>query len=173
MKFSAPFVHAAECSAFENAVCLGKLLGCFSHHRQPVVSGRWPVWNRIANRPPTADHRPLLLIVRWGEAFASLCAATLDDKLAAFRAHAHAKAMRLGAAAVVRLKSSLRHILHLCAIHLSINVSTEKIKAIGMRGELSRFARGANRRRLSLSGERRGGWNPAALSTQHRSQAVS
>ncbi len=110
MNFSALFVHATECSAFENAVCLGKLLRCFSHHRQPVASGRRSVSKAAARRLPTTGHRPLLLIVRRGEAFAPLCAATLDHKLAAFRAHAHAKAVRFGAAAVVRLKSSLRHI---------------------------------------------------------------
>lgn len=74
------------------------------------------------------------LIMRRGKAFAPLCAASLEHELSPLRAHTHAKAVRFGAAAVVRLKSSLRH-----TIHLSINVSAEKIKAIGMRGWLSRL----------------------------------
>jgi hypothetical protein len=72
--------------------------------------------------------------MRRGKSLAPLCAAAFNHKLPALRAHAHAEAVRLGAAAVVRLKSSLRH-----TIHLSINVSAEKIKAIGMRAQLSRF----------------------------------
>lgn len=69
------------------------------------------------------------LIVRRGKTFAPFCAASLNHELSALRAHTHAKAVRFGAAAVVRLKSSLRH-----TVHLSIIVSAEKIKAIGMRG---------------------------------------
>ena len=66
------------------------------------------------------------------QALAPFSAAALEDKLAAFRAHADAEAVRLGATAIVRLKSSLRH-----TLHLSINVSTEKGKPIEMGGRLS------------------------------------
>ena len=62
--------------------------------------------------------------MRRGQSLAPFGAAAFKHKLAALRAHAHAKAMRLGAAAVVRLKSPFH------TIYLSINVSTEKIKAI-------------------------------------------
>ena len=66
------------------------------------------------------------------QAFAPFGAAALQDELAALRAHADAEAVRLGAAAIVRLKSSLRH-----TLHLSINVSTEKGKPIESQGRLS------------------------------------
>jgi hypothetical protein len=59
-----------------------------------------------------------------GQSLSPLGAAALKHKLAALCAHANAEAMRLGAAAVVRLKSPFH------TIYLSINVSTEKIKAI-------------------------------------------
>ena len=59
-----------------------------------------------------------------GQALASLGTSSFKHELAALRAHAHAKAVRLGAAAVVRLKSPLH------GIYLSITVFIEKIKAI-------------------------------------------
>src|SRR5919205_4214916 len=59
------------------------------------------------------------------QALAPFGAAAFEDELAAFRAHADAEAVRLGTAAIVWLKSSLRH-----TLHLSINVSTEKGKPI-------------------------------------------
>ena len=59
------------------------------------------------------------------QALAPFGAAAFKDELAALRAHANAEAMRLGTAAIVWLKSSLRH-----TLHLSINVSTEKGKPI-------------------------------------------
>lgn len=62
--------------------------------------------------------------MRGGQALATFGAAALEHKLTALRAHAHAEAMRFGAAAIVRLKSPFH------SIHLSINVSVEKIKAI-------------------------------------------
>src|SRR5438105_12743574 len=66
------------------------------------------------------------------QALAPFGAAALEDELTALRAHADAKAVRFGAAAIVRLKSSLRH-----TLHLSINVSTEKGKPIEMDDPLS------------------------------------
>ena len=60
-----------------------------------------------------------------GEAFAPLGAAAFEHELAALGAHAHAEAMSLGAPAVVGLKSPLH------GLHLSINISAEKGKAIG------------------------------------------
>ena len=63
--------------------------------------------------------------MRGRQALAPFGAAALEDELAALRAHADAEAVRLSAAAIVRLKSSLRH-----TLHLSINVSTEKGKPI-------------------------------------------
>jgi hypothetical protein len=62
--------------------------------------------------------------MRRGQALAPLGAAAFEHKLTTLRAHAYAKAMSLGAAPIVRLKSPFH------TIHLSINVSTEKIKAI-------------------------------------------
>ena len=64
----------------------------------------------------------------WGKAFAPFGAAAFEHELAAFGAHAHAKAMSLGAPAVVRLKSPLH------GLHLSINISAEKGKAIVRNG---------------------------------------
>ena len=136
MKFSAFFIHAPERGAFEKAICLGKLLGYFhtsEGSRQKAVI--------FLYRLLPVAYCPLSLIVRRGKAFASLCATALKHKLAALCAHTHAKTMRFGAAAVVRLKSPLCH-----TIHLSINVSAEKIKAIGRRGWLSRLARRMKRR---------------------------
>ena len=57
------------------------------------------------NRPLTTDHRPLL-VVRWCKALAAFGAAALENETATLRAHAHAEAVRLGAAAVIGLKSS-------------------------------------------------------------------
>jgi hypothetical protein len=70
------------------------------------------------------------------QALAPFGATAFEDELTALRAHADAEAVRLGAAAIVRLKSSLRH-----TLHLSINVSTEKGKPIETGGGLSSFAR--------------------------------
>jgi hypothetical protein len=74
------------------------------------------------------------LVMRGRQALAPFGATALEDELAALRAHADAEAVRLGAAAIVRLKSSLRH-----TLHLSINVSTEKGKPIECGGQLSSF----------------------------------
>lgn len=49
----------------------------------------------------------LALVVRGCEPLAALGAATLEHELAAFCAHPNAKAVSLGPAAVVRLKSPL------------------------------------------------------------------
>ena len=62
--------------------------------------------------------------MRRSQALAALSAAAFEHKLTALRAHSHAEAMSFGAAAIVRLKSPFH------TIYLSINVSTEKIKAI-------------------------------------------
>jgi hypothetical protein len=72
--------------------------------------------------------------MRGRQALAPFGAAAFEDELAALCAHADAKAVRLGAAAIVRLKSSLRH-----TLHLSINVSTEKGKPIECGHRLSSF----------------------------------
>ena len=66
--------------------------------------------------------------MRRGQALAALSAAAFEHKLTTLCAHAHAEAVSFGAAAIVRLKSPFH------AIYLSINVSVEKIKAIGRRG---------------------------------------
>jgi hypothetical protein len=66
------------------------------------------------------------------QALAPFGATALQNKLAALGAHTDAEAVRLGAAAIVRLESSLRH-----TLHLSINVSTEKGKPIEMGSLLS------------------------------------
>jgi hypothetical protein len=84
--------------------------------------GRTKLGPRLAAHPPAALLNPL--VMRRGQAFAPLGAAAFEHKLATLRAHAYAEAMSLGAAAVVRLKSPFH------TIYLSINVSTEKIKAI-------------------------------------------
>jgi len=63
--------------------------------------------------------------MRRGQALATLSAAAFEHKLTALRAHTHAEAMSFSAAAIVRLKSPFH------TIYLSINVSAEKIKAIG------------------------------------------
>src|SRR5213595_799225 len=89
-----------------------------------ISSGQWPV--------ASEDNWPLTLVMRRRQALAPFGAATFEDELAALRAHADAEAVRLGAAAIVWLKSSLRH-----CLHLSINVSTEKGKPIGLSGWLS------------------------------------
>jgi hypothetical protein len=85
----------------------------------------------LTNRQLTTGN---CLIMRGRQALAPFGAAALEDKLTALRAHADAEAVRLGAAAIVWLKSSLRH-----TLHLSINVSTEKGKPIECGGQLSSF----------------------------------
>jgi hypothetical protein len=47
-----------------------------------------------------------LSVMRWRKALAAFGAAALENEAATLRAHAHAEAVRLGAAAIVRLKSS-------------------------------------------------------------------
>jgi len=84
--------------------------------------------------------------MRGSESLAPLRAAAFNHKLPALRAHANAEAVRLGAAAIVWLKSSLRH-----TLHLSINVSTEKGKPIECGGWLSSF-RQARQASLALGG---------------------
>ena len=74
------------------------------------------------------------LVMRGRQPLAALGAAAFEDELAALCTHADAETVRLGAAAIVRLKSSLRH-----TLHLSINVSTEKGKPIESSGRLSSF----------------------------------
>ena len=44
--------------------------------------------------------------MRWCKALAAFGAAALENEAATLRAHAHAEAVRLGAAAVIGLKSS-------------------------------------------------------------------
>ncbi len=51
----------------------------------------------------------MALVMRRREPFAALGAAALDDQAAVLGRHARPKAVRLGAAAIVRLKGSLRH----------------------------------------------------------------
>ena len=47
--------------------------------------------------------------MRWCQAFAALGAAPLEHQPAILGGHARAESVRLGAAAIVRLKGSLRH----------------------------------------------------------------
>ena len=109
--------------ALENPVGLGKLFGCFTHY----ISDNCRVV-RDANRSLESRITHHSLIMCWGKTFAPLGAATFEHELAAFGAHAHTEAMSLGAPAVVGLKSPLH------GLHLSINISAEKGKAIGRIG---------------------------------------
>jgi len=84
----------------------------------------------------------------WGQALAAFRAAAFEHKLPALRAHAHAEAMSFCATAIVRLKCPFH------AIHLSINVSTEKIKAIGRRGRCQVCVKAHKRRGEKVKGVR-------------------
>ena len=64
--------------------------------------------------------------MRRGKAFAALGATALEHKAAGLCAHPHPKPVSLGATAIIWLKSPLH------TINLSISLSTEKSKAIGM-----------------------------------------
>jgi hypothetical protein len=92
--------------------------------------------------------------MRRRQTLAPFGATALEDELAALRAHADAEAVRLGATAIVRLKSSLRH-----TLHLSINVSTEKGKPIECGGWLSSCSRRGKQasplKKLSVALDRR------------------